>query len=46
VLARLSETPGEIRWPGREHGADTAEVLGGLGVDAEELERLRAEGAA
>jgi crotonobetainyl-CoA:carnitine CoA-transferase CaiB-like acyl-CoA transferase len=46
VLARLSGTPGEIRWPGREHGADTAEVLGGLGVDAEELERLRAEGAA
>ena len=46
VLARLSETPGEIRWPGRGHGADTAEVLGGLGVDAEELERLRAEGVA
>jgi crotonobetainyl-CoA:carnitine CoA-transferase CaiB-like acyl-CoA transferase len=44
VLARLSETPGEIRWSGREHGADSAEVLGGLGVDAEELERLRAEG--
>jgi crotonobetainyl-CoA:carnitine CoA-transferase CaiB-like acyl-CoA transferase len=44
VLARLSETPGEIRWSGREHGADSAEVLGSVGVDAEELERLRAEG--
>ena len=44
MLARLSETPGEIRWSGREHGADTAEVLDEIGVDAEELERLRAEG--
>ena len=25
---RFSETPGEIRWAGRAHGADTAEVLG------------------
>ena len=44
LLARLSETPGEIRWSGREHGADTAEVLGEIGVDAKRLERLRAEG--
>jgi len=44
VIARLSETPGEIRWSGREHGADTAEVLGEIGVDAKRLERLRAEG--
>ncbi len=44
LLARLSGTPGEIRWSGREHGADTAEVLAELGVDVEELERLRAEG--
>jgi crotonobetainyl-CoA:carnitine CoA-transferase CaiB-like acyl-CoA transferase len=44
VLARLSETPGEIRWSGRKHGADTAEVLGEIGVDAKQLERLRAEG--
>jgi crotonobetainyl-CoA:carnitine CoA-transferase CaiB-like acyl-CoA transferase len=46
VLARLSETPGEIRWSGRKHGADTAEVLGEIGVDPERLERLRAEGVA
>lgn len=44
VLARLSETPGEIRWTGRQHGADTAEVLSELGVDAEELAALRTEG--
>ena len=44
VLARLSETPGSIRWAGRPHGADTAEVLAELGVDAARLEELRAEG--
>ena len=32
VIARLSETPGEIRHPGGEHGADTAAVLAELGV--------------
>ena len=46
VIARLSETPGSIRWPGRRHGADTAAVLAELGVGEEELERLRADGAA
>jgi len=45
VVARLSETPGEIRWPGRAHGADTAEVLAELGIGKEELAALRAEGA-
>ena len=44
VLARLGATPGEIRWAGRGHGADTADVLAGLGVDADELERLRERG--
>jgi crotonobetainyl-CoA:carnitine CoA-transferase CaiB-like acyl-CoA transferase len=43
VVARLSETPGEIRWAGRAHGADTDEVLRALGVD---VEALRKEGAA
>ncbi len=46
VIARLSQTPGSIRWSGRRHGADTAEVLGEFGVGPEELERLRAEGIA
>jgi crotonobetainyl-CoA:carnitine CoA-transferase CaiB-like acyl-CoA transferase len=44
VLARLSATPGEVRWAGRAHGADTAEVLAEVGIDKAELERLRAEG--
>jgi crotonobetainyl-CoA:carnitine CoA-transferase CaiB-like acyl-CoA transferase len=43
VIARLSETPGEIRWTGRAQGADTDEVLGELGLD---VAALRAEGAA
>ena len=46
VIARLSETPGEIRWTGREHGADTEQVLAEIGIDATELAALRAEGAA
>jgi crotonobetainyl-CoA:carnitine CoA-transferase CaiB-like acyl-CoA transferase len=44
VISRLSETPGEIRTTGGRHGADTAAVLAELGVDAAELERLRAAG--
>ena len=27
LVARLSETPGGVRWPGRPHGADTDAVL-------------------
>ena len=27
VVARLSATPGRIRWPGRPYGADNASVL-------------------
>jgi crotonobetainyl-CoA:carnitine CoA-transferase CaiB-like acyl-CoA transferase len=45
VVARLSETPGEIRWAGRAHGADTAEVLAEVGIADDELAALRAEGA-
>lgn len=41
VISRLSGTPGEIRRSGGRHGADTAEVLGELGVPAAELARLR-----
>ena len=44
VLFRLSETPGGVRWPGRTHGADTAEVLGELGLSAAEIDRLRGDG--
>ncbi|MFJ8673053.1 CaiB/BaiF CoA transferase family protein [Streptomyces sp. NPDC093589] len=45
VLFRLSETPGAIRWAGRPHGADTDEVLTGLGMTAPEIAGLRAAGA-
>jgi crotonobetainyl-CoA:carnitine CoA-transferase CaiB-like acyl-CoA transferase len=45
VIFRLSETPGAIRWAGRPHGADTDEVLTGLGFSAEEIEKLREAGA-
>jgi crotonobetainyl-CoA:carnitine CoA-transferase CaiB-like acyl-CoA transferase len=45
VLFRLSATPGAIRWAGRPHGADTDEILTGLGLTPAELAALRAEGA-
>ncbi|MFZ4187689.1 CaiB/BaiF CoA transferase family protein [Streptomyces pseudogriseolus] len=45
VLFRLSATPGSIRWAGRPHGADTEEVLTGLGLTPADLAELRAEGA-
>jgi len=44
VIARLSETPGEVRWPGRRLGQDNELVFGELGHDPDELARLRAEG--
>ncbi|MEV8564186.1 CoA transferase [Streptomyces sp. NPDC051322] len=45
VLFRLSETPGAIRWAGRPHGADTDEVLSGIGLDESAIAALRASGA-
>jgi crotonobetainyl-CoA:carnitine CoA-transferase CaiB-like acyl-CoA transferase len=45
-LFRMSATPGRIRWPGRPHGHDTAEVLAGIGVDAAALADLRRRGIA
>ncbi|WP_254401219.1 CaiB/BaiF CoA-transferase family protein [Streptomyces sp. AC555_RSS877] len=44
VLFRLSATPGAIRWTGRPHGADTAEVLTELGLTPADLDALREEG--
>ena len=44
VISRLSETPGAIAHAGGAHGADTASVLAEVGVDRDELERLRGEG--
>jgi crotonobetainyl-CoA:carnitine CoA-transferase CaiB-like acyl-CoA transferase len=45
MVTRLSETPGAVERTGAAHGADTAEVLAEVGVGADELGRLRAEGA-
>ncbi|MEV0146864.1 MULTISPECIES: CoA transferase [unclassified Nonomuraea] len=44
VLFRLSDTPGEVRWPGRSLGRDTDEVLGELDYGAEEIAGLRGKG--
>ena len=44
VLFRLSESPGEIKWAGRPHGANTDEVLAEIGVTPDQLAALRAAG--
>jgi len=44
VLFRLSSTPGSVRWTGRDHGADTDDVLAELGLSAEEIAGLRSQG--
>jgi crotonobetainyl-CoA:carnitine CoA-transferase CaiB-like acyl-CoA transferase len=43
IVPKLSDTPGEVRWPGPALGADTDAVLRALAdVSDEELARLRA----
>ncbi|MFC5834618.1 CaiB/BaiF CoA transferase family protein [Nonomuraea insulae] len=44
VLFRMSDTPGEIRWPGRALGRDTDEVLGELDYSGETIAALREDG--
>ncbi|MGV9323984.1 CaiB/BaiF CoA transferase family protein [Streptosporangium sandarakinum] len=44
VMFRLSDTPGEIRWTGRAHGADTIGVLKEAGLSPAEIEALRDKG--
>jgi crotonobetainyl-CoA:carnitine CoA-transferase CaiB-like acyl-CoA transferase len=45
VLYRLSESPGRIRFTGRAHGADTAEILSEIaGLDRSDVARLREQG--
>ncbi|WP_043627838.1 CaiB/BaiF CoA transferase family protein [Nonomuraea candida] len=44
VMFRMSDTPGEIRWPGRPLGRDTDEVLGELDYSAERIAALREDG--
>ncbi len=42
---RFSRTPGAVRGPAPQHGADTDAVLAELGRSADQIARLRAEGA-
>jgi crotonobetainyl-CoA:carnitine CoA-transferase CaiB-like acyl-CoA transferase len=44
VIARMSATPGEVRWAGRRLGQDNEAVYGRLGYSVEEIEGLRQEG--
>jgi crotonobetainyl-CoA:carnitine CoA-transferase CaiB-like acyl-CoA transferase len=44
VLFRMLGTPGQVRWAGRRVGQDNAEVYAELGVSAERLAELRAQG--
>jgi formyl-CoA transferase len=46
VVPKLSETPGAVRWSAPwEQGSHNEEIYGGLlGLSAEELQTLRAEG--
>lgn len=45
VTARLSSTPGQIRFAGRSHAADTDEVLRDLlDLDSERIDSLRRDG--
>lgn len=44
LTARLEKTPGQITSPPPRLGADTEEVLGGLGYSAAEIAALRADG--
>ena len=43
VLYRLSETPGAIRWSGRQLGHDTIEVLQECGISQSQIEELMSE---
>jgi crotonobetainyl-CoA:carnitine CoA-transferase CaiB-like acyl-CoA transferase len=45
VLFRLSETPGRINSAGPSLGQHTEEVLGEIGIDADQLAELRRRGA-
>ncbi|TAK35933.1 MAG: CoA transferase [Chloroflexota bacterium] len=44
VAPKLSDTPGEIRWPGRPRGADSEAVLRELGLADDEAHLLFREG--
>jgi len=45
IVPKLSETPGSADWVGPELGAHNAELLKALGYDADQIVRLREQGA-
>ena len=45
IIPRLSDTPGAIRTPAPSLGQHTEEILGGIGVSADQIAALKAEGA-
>ncbi|MDE1180293.1 CaiB/BaiF CoA-transferase family protein [Paraburkholderia sp.] len=45
IVPKLSDTPGQVMWQGPELGAHTASVLTELGFAADDIARLRREGA-
>jgi len=46
IVPKLSATPGETQWLGPALGEHTADVLASIGIDAAQLEQLRAQGVA
>lgn len=45
IVPKLSETPGEVRWPGPRLGEHTEEILTDAGFSAAEIATLRKQGA-
>jgi crotonobetainyl-CoA:carnitine CoA-transferase CaiB-like acyl-CoA transferase len=45
IVPKLSDTPGEVNWQGPALGEHTHTVLESLGFDADDVARLRAQGA-
>jgi crotonobetainyl-CoA:carnitine CoA-transferase CaiB-like acyl-CoA transferase len=45
LAPKLSETPGEVRWPGPTLGQHTDAVLAELGYDTAQIAGLRTRGA-
>jgi crotonobetainyl-CoA:carnitine CoA-transferase CaiB-like acyl-CoA transferase len=44
LMVRLLGTPGRIRFPGRRLGQDNEDIYGELGLDGDDLAKLREEG--
>lgn len=45
IVPKLSDTPGSSEWVGPQLGEHTAQVLGDLGYDAQQIASLREDGA-